>query len=314
MKKIPLIVIVGPTASGKTALSIELAKSLNGEIVSADSMQIYKEINIATAKPTKDEMEGIPHFLIDEVSLNQEFSVADYIKKAKEVIQNIYNRGKMPILVGGTGLYIDSLLNNINFDEQNKDENLRAELKELSQKNGNEWLWNKLNEFDSESAKNIHYNNVPRVIRAIEVYQVTGVKMSEQNKINKQHKSLYDYLIFGLNFKDRKNLYNRINLRVDKMIDKGLLEEAKSIIENHNNIKTAYQAIGYKEFEQYFDGDFDLESCVEKIKQESRRYAKRQLTWFRKNDNINWIYVEDYLDFKNILTFCKKKIEKYFKV
>ncbi|MCD7803696.1 MAG: tRNA (adenosine(37)-N6)-dimethylallyltransferase MiaA [Oscillospiraceae bacterium] len=283
-----LIVICGPTASGKTELSVSLAERFDGEIVSADSMQIYKDISVATAKPTPEEMRGIRHHMIDFLSLSEEFSVADYVRLAGERIKGIADRGKVPIVCGGTGLYISSLINGISFDETCSSTELREELSRLAEEKGGEYLLDILREFDPESANRLHPNNLMRIIRAIEVYKISGVTMTEANKLS-QKESPYDPIMIGLNYSDRELLYERVNLRVDRMLEMGLLDEAKMVL-SMENVATAGQAIGYKEFKPYFAGEKSLEECVESVKQDSRRYAKRQLTWFRRDERINWIY------------------------
>lgn len=298
-KKIPLIAVVGPTASGKTALAVSLAKRFHGEVISADSMQIYKQMNIATAKPTVEEMDGVPHHLIDCLDLSQKFSVADYTALAHQKAAEIYARGHLPILAGGTGLYIDAVVNNISFSEIRTDEELRKELTRLAEEKGADYLLEELNRFDPESAKRLHPNNLSRIIRAIEVYRLTGITMTEHQRRSRLTPSGYDAVMIGLDFHDRQKLYDRINLRVDRMFADGLLEEAREILSN-KNLGTARQAIGYKELQHYFDGQESLEEAIQKIKQETRRYAKRQLTWFRRNPNIHWIYVDCCRDFADV--------------
>ena len=299
MRIIPLIVVLGPTASGKTALAVELAKRLDGEVVSADSMQIYKEMQIATAKPTYEEMQGIKHHLIDFLEPSDSFSVADYVAMAKTVIEDIYKRGKTPILCGGTGLYISSLIDNIRFDDSSPDDKLRRELNELANKKGGEYLLEMLREFDPESAEKLHPNNIPRIIRAIEIYKITGSTMS-QAQANSRQCGIYDLCLIGINYYDRHMLYDRINLRVDKMMEAGLLEEARAVL-SAEGMKTSAQAIGYKELSGYFSGDKSLAECIDKLKQETRHYAKRQLTWFRRDERINWIYADTEAGFAGVL-------------
>ena len=298
--KIPLIVVAGPTASGKTKLAVELAKKLDGEVVSADSMQIYKGMSIATAKPTDEEMQGIPHHLIDFLESDKNFSVADYVKLAKEIIFDIHSRGKTPILCGGTGLYISSLIDNIKFDDTSNDENIRKRLESEAKQHGNHYLWEKLNEVDPETASKVHENNLPRVIRGLEVYELTGIKLSEHKINSRRDKSPFDCCIIGIGFEDRQVLYNRINKRVDIMLEAGLVNEARNAYENLN-LSTAHQAIGYKELIPYFENKSELNVCIDKIKQETRRYAKRQLTWFRRIDGIQWVYADKYDEYKNFL-------------
>lgn len=283
----PLVVIAGPTASGKTGLSIALAKALSGEIVSADSMQIYKYMNIGTAKPTESEKDGIVHHMMDFLEPSENFSVADYCDMAHKVIDEIHSRGKLPILVGGTGLYIDSLVNNVDFDIDDEDHGIRSELLELAEKEGNESVHNILREIDVETAKKYHPNNLRRVIRAIEFYRITGKTISEHAREEKTPR--YDVIYFCIDW-DREALYERINKRVDIMVEEGLIEEVKALLEKgYDRNSTAMQGIGYKEFYACLDGEKSIEECLEEIKQGSRRYAKRQLTWFRRNKIINWL-------------------------
>ena len=293
MKKIPVIAVVGPTASGKTSLSIEIAKRFNGQVVSADSMQIYEKMNIATAKPTEDEMQGIPHHLIGFQPIDKKFSVAEYVQLANECIHKIHNAGDLPVIAGGTGLYIDSLLQNIQFSKEESNEEIRNELTEMFQEKGAEYMLDWLREIDSETASRLHLNDKSRIIRALEIYKLTGKTLTEQKVLSRLEETPYDVLYIGINYRDRNVLYDRINLRVDLMIENGLLEEAEEFY-NISQDKTACQAIGYKELAPYFRGDATLEECVEKLKLETRHYAKRQLTWFRKNENVNWVYPDDY--------------------
>lgn len=311
MCKQKILVIVGPTASGKTKLAIELAKKYNGEIISADSMQIYKEMSIATAKPTKEEQEGIPHHLMDFLPLDKPFNLSDYLNLAKQKIKEISDRGKLPIIAGGTGLYINSLIDNIKLNESEQDENLRNELYRQAKQDDGESLYKLLCEIDPESAKIIHQNNTIRLVRAIEIYKLTGKTMTEHKLESKLEPSPYDVCIIGLNYEDREKLYEKINLRVDIMLKNGLEEEVRQVYNNNKNLKTAYNAIGYKELIPYIEGLDSLENCIEKIKQESRRYAKRQLTWFRRDKRINWIYVDKEKNFKNIIKKSDKIIETF---
>lgn len=306
---IKAIFIVGPTASGKTKASIEIAKLFGGEIISADSMQIYKGIHVASAAPDEDEKQGIPHHLIEFLELNEEFSVADYVKLAREKIKEINSRGKLPVIVGGTGLYISSLLDNIEFTEHDVDQDLRSELEAKFDAFGGEEMLRELSSFDPDSANRLHPNNRRRIIRAFEVYLQTGKTITEQNFLSKQNKSEIEPLIIGINFTDRQKLYDRINLRVDLMINNGLLDEAKSTYNMRNN-KGAFQAIGHKELYDYFDGNLNLEQAVENLKMQTRRYAKRQLTWFKRVENVKWFYPdsEDYLD--NIIATCEQFLKE----
>lgn len=307
--KTPLIVVAGPTASGKTKLAVELAKIYDGEVISADSMQIYKEMNIASAKPTIEEMQGIPHHLIDILDTDYTFSVAEYVKMAKDKIDDVHSRGKIPILCGGTGLYISSLIDNIQFDETSSDEALRQKLLALAEEKGNNHLWNMLNDIDPETAKKVHENNLSRVIRGIEYFELTGMKLSEQQIISRREASPYKCCIIGLTFSDRNLLYDRINKRVDLMIENGLIDEARFMFENCKTA-TSKQAIGYKELIPYFESNDTLESCVEKIKLETRHYAKRQLTWFRRIDRIQWVEIDKYDEYKEIIENVQNIIAK----
>ncbi len=286
-----LVVVAGPTASGKTAVAIELAKRLSGEIISADSMQIYKGVPIATAAPTMEEKAQAAHHLVEFLDISQAFSVADFATLAREKITQIRQRGNLPIIAGGTGLYINSVINNIDFTQIKSDENLRLELTQKANELGGQALLEELMEFDPELAKTLHPNNVPRIIRAIEVYKLTGVNMTTHQINSRKKPSEYNLKYIGLTYHDRQKLYDRINYRVDLMLEAGLVEEAREFL-SKNNTKTAMQAIGYKELKPYFDGVVTLEQAVDRIKQESRRYAKRQLTWFRRDERINWIYID----------------------
>lgn len=309
-KKPFVLAVCGPTASGKTQLGVELAEYYGGEVISADSMQIYKGMDIASAKPTAEEMRGIPHHLIDFLNMGTAFSAAEYVELANEKIRDILSRGKLPIIVGGTGLYIDSLLNNVKFSEAKEDPEYRRSLYEFAEKNGNSALYDKLLEADAEAAENIHMNNLVRVVRALEVIRVTGRKFSELKAESRSEESPYDSLIIGLNAADRSVLYNRIDMRVDDMASRGLIEEARALWSS-GGMKTAANAIGYKELIPYFENAAPLEECIDKIKQESRRYAKRQLTWFRKNERIHWIIIDDFSQKNEILEKSKKAIAKH---
>lgn len=308
MKK-KLLVIVGPTASGKTSLSVEAAKHYNGEVISADSMQIYRGMQIATAKPTYEEMDGIKHYLIDFLDLSESYSVGRYVDDAKRAVEVVLNKGKIPIICGGTGLYVDSLLNGINFTENSADPKIRAELNKLADEKGTDYLLDILSEFDLDSAKRLkEQKNLKRIIRAIEFYKTTGMTITEQNEKSRIKASEYDCLIFGLTAKDRQFIYNRINKRVDNMIENGLLEEAKAIL-NSNLSETSSKAIGYKQLELYFKNEMTLEECIEKLKTETRHYAKRQLTWFRRNENINWINIDELKTTEEQLKFVKDVVK-----
>ncbi len=294
--KTKIIAVVGPTASGKTSLAIELAKLHNGEIISADSMQIYRGMNIATAKPDTDEMAGIKHHLIDFLDINESYSVGKFVNDAEAAIKDIVKRGKLPIICGGTGLYIDSLLNGITFVENSTDLELREELNKLAEEKGIEYLLKMLLEFDPYSYMRLYEEkNQKRIVRAIEFYKTTGYTITEQNEISRSTESEYEPIVFGLTAKDRQYLYNRINKRVNMMVETGLVEEARSIL-NSDLSETASSAIGYKQLLPYFNGEASLEECIDRIKTETRHYAKRQLTWFRRNEKIIWINIDELSD------------------
>lgn len=294
--KIRVVSIAGPTASGKTSLSVNLAIRFDAEIVSSDSMQIYRGMDIATAKPTKEEMKGIPHHLMDFVDTTEAYSVAKYIEDASKAIIDIHNRHKLPIIVGGTGLYMDSLLSGITYCDGEVDLKLRKDLQDKFELVGIDKMLEELATFDPDSAARLSLERNPkRIIRAMEVYYTTGVTMTEQNLRSKSKESLYSPTKIALNFRDRQKLYDRINLRVDIMLKDGLLKEAEDYFSsNHGN--TAVQAIGYKELKPYFDGVLSLDECIETLKRSTRRYAKRQLTWFMRDPEIKWFYVDDYND------------------
>ena len=286
MKKIPLIVVAGPTASGKTKLAIDIATAFDGEVVSADSMQIYRYMDIGTAKPTMDERAKCPHHLIDFVDPDQAFSVADYARLAHSVIADIVSRGKLPVMCGGTGLYIDSVVNDVPFGDVKSDHDLRDELNRLAAADGGERLIEILAEFDPVSAQRLHPNNVKRIIRAIEFYKVTGVPISEHQEMTKQIESRYEPIEFMIDC-PRDVLYERINRRVDDMITNGLADEIRALLDmGCTSEMNSMQGIGYKELIRYFDGECTLEYAINAIKQASRRYAKRQLTWFSRNKQI----------------------------
>lgn len=295
-----LLVIVGPTAIGKTSVSTKIAKLANGEIISADSMQIYKYLDIGTAKITLEESGSIPHHLIDIIYPNEEFSVSDYKEKAVKLISDINSRNRLPIIAGGTGLYVNSLVYNLNFTKVASDENIRNKLENMAHIYGNECLFNKLQTIDKESSQKISLNDRKRLIRAIEIYELTGKPMSEHNKSFRIPNDGYNLNMIGLNM-DREKLYSRINSRVDIMIEKGLVKEVENLLANgyHKDL-VAMQGIGYKEIVSYLEGDMTLDSSIELIKQKSRNYAKRQLTWFRRDDRIKWFDLGDFSDL-NIL-------------
>lgn len=286
MEKTKIICVVGATASGKTDLAVKLAKAVDGEIISADSMQVYKNMPIATAVATKEEQDGVPHHLVEFLDTDQTFSVADFVERAKVLIDEITARGRVPIVAGGTGLFVDSLVKNISFSEVGSNAEIRNELAEKS----NEELFEKLLELDPKSAENIHPNNRKRVIRALELC-MSGTSKTEQNENSMLIDSPYDALYIGIGYQDRQKLYDRINKRVDLMLEAGLENEARQMLGKQG--LTARQAIGHKELQPYIDGNITLDEAVEGLKRETRRYAKRQLTWFRRNENINWLYADE---------------------
>lgn len=287
MQKQKVVVIGGPTASGKTNLSIKLAQKINGEIVSADSMQIYKEMNIGTAKPDEEEKQGIQHYMMDIINPDERYSVADYKRQAKTAIREIINKGKVPIVVGGTGLYIDSLIYEIEYVELETDLEYRKQLEERVEKEGLQELYKEAKSIDECAMEKISPNDRKRILRVLEIYKQTGKTKTELDKQSRKNVE-YDYKVFAINM-DREILYDRINKRVDIMIQKGLIEEVKQIYNKYKMFPTAMQALGYKEVVEYLEDKITKEEMIEKIKQESRRYAKRQLTWFRKNKQTIWL-------------------------
>ena len=287
MDKPKVIVICGPTASGKTSLSISLAKKINGEIVSCDSMQIYKEMDIGSAKPTVEEMQEIKHYLVDFVSPEKRYSVSEYKEDASKAIEEIINKGKTPIIVGGTGLYLNSLIYNIQYNEMEVDLNYRRELEKEAEEYGLEVLYNRAKEIDPEAMEKVSANDKKRITRVLEIYNATGRNKTELEKKSRKEVP-YNYLIFGINM-ERSILYDRINKRVDIMLEQGLIEEVKNLINKYSNMPTAMQGLGYKEVKEFLDGNISKEEMIEKIKMESRRYAKRQITWFKRIENIIWL-------------------------
>ena len=288
MQKDKVIVICGPTASGKTALSIELAKKVNGEIISCDSMQIYKDMNIGTAKPTIEEMQGIKHYLLDFVSPNERYSVADFKKDAKNAIKEILSKGKVPIIVGGTGLYLDSLIYEIEYQNIEFDENYRKKLEQEVEEKGLEELYDKAKKIDPVAIEKISKNDKKRILRILEIYHATGKNKTEQEIESRKNEVEYDYKVYAISW-DREELYARINKRVDLMIEQGLIDEVKNILQKYEQFPTAMQGLGYKEVVDYLQSNCTKQEMIEKIKMETRRYAKRQMTWFRKNKQTIWI-------------------------
>lgn len=293
MKK-PLIILTGPTAVGKTKASIGLAKALNGEIISADSMQVYKYMDIGSAKIRPEEMDGIKHYLIDELEPDEEFHVVRFQQMAKAAMEEIYAKGKVPIVVGGTGFYIQALLYDIDFTENEEDTAYRMELEQIAKENGPEKLHEMLQEVDPESAETIHANNVKRVIRALEFYKLTGQKISEHNEKERAKESPYEFCYFVLN-DDRKLLYDRIDLRIDKMMEEGLLEEVSSLKnKGYTKDMVSMQGLGYKEILDYLNGECSLEEAIYILKRDTRHFAKRQLTWFRRERDVIWVDKNNY--------------------
>ena len=283
-----VIVICGPTASGKTNTGIELAKKINGEIISADSMQVYKEMNIGTAKPSEEEMQGIKHYLLDFVQPNERYSVAQFKLDAKKAIKEIISKCKVPIIVGGTGLYIDSLIYEIDYNDINIDEEYRNELQEIVEEQGLHILYKKAIEIDPKAMEKVSKNDKKRIMRVLEIFHSTGKTKTEQEAESRRNPVEFDYKVFAINW-DRQVLYDRINKRVDIMIEQGLIQEVQYIFNKYASFPTAMQGLGYKEVVDFLNGLYTKEEMIEKLKMETRRYAKRQLTWFRKNKETIWI-------------------------
>ena len=293
MKK-PLVILTGPTAVGKTKASIGLAKAIGGEIISADSMQVYKQMDIGSAKIKPSEMDGIPHYLVDILEPDEEFHVVLFQQMAKQAIQKIYEKGKIPILVGGTGFYIQAVLYDIDFSANEKDTSYREKLEKLAQTKGAEYLHDRLREVDEKSAQDIHANNVKRVIRALEYFHQTGEKISEHNEEQLKKVSPYNFSYFVLN-DERAHLYEKINLRVDQMINEGLVREVQSLKEKgYTRDMVSMQGLGYKEMLDYLDNKCSLEEAVEIIKRDTRHFAKRQITWFKRESDVTWIDKKEY--------------------
>lgn len=298
MEKKKVIAVVGPTASGKTSLAVEIAKALDGEIISADSMQIYKGMTIATAQPGEEEKQGIPHHLISIIEPSETYSVAQFVSDAKKCIDDITARCKVPVIAGGTGLYVDSLLYGIDFGFVPDNSEMREKLKDRLEKEGAEKLLHELREIDPETAQTLHVNNAGRIIRALEVYYLTGETIAEQKRKSREKGSVYDALYIYIDYADRQKLYERIEKRVDIMVSMGLLEEAEKFISLGEDT-TAKQAIGYKELKPYFNGECTLEEALDNLKKETRHYAKRQMTWFRRNDEKFTVCPDADSDFVN---------------
>ena len=287
MSKTKIIVVAGPTASGKTGLAVEIARAVSGEVISADSMQVYKGISIASAAPTQKEMQGVAHHLVEFLDQSENFSVSDFCRLAREKISEISARGNVPVIAGGTGLFIDSLVDNINFTEAETDFELREA---LMQKDSDE-LYSTLLEVDKEAAEKIHKNNKKRVVRALEIYYSSGATKTAQDINSKKEESPYEVLYFVIGFKSREVLYERINRRVDLMVEAGLVDEARKNLSKEK--ATSAQAIGHKELQPYFSGEKSLGQALDDLKRETRRYAKRQITWFKRRKNAIWLYADE---------------------
>lgn len=309
----PLVIIAGPTAVGKTDISIKIAEKLKGSIISADSMQIYKHLNIGSAKPTKEEMGGIKHYLIDEIDPTIKFSVAEYQHMAKQYIDKTIGEGRLPIVAGGTGLYINSLIYDMDFGKTQGNIEIRKKLEKEAEERGNKYIYDKLKEVDGESAKRIHPNNLKRVIRALEIVYTKGDNIKDFSKDTKENRE-YNYVLIGL-IRDRKELYNRINMRVDIMLEEGLVDEVKNLIKlGLTDEDISMKGIGYKEIIGYLKGKYDIEEAVRLIKRNTRRYAKRQITWFKRYDQIKWFSISDYSNNKvkiveDIIEFIEGKLD-----
>ena len=288
-----VVAVGGPTASGKTALSVALAKAFDGEIINADSMQIYKNLDVGTAKPTTQEQQGIPHHLLGFLPPETPFSVADFTAAADPLVREISAHGKLPLVVGGTGLYITSLLNGVAFAPEKLDPAIRARLQAQAEAEGGAALYAKLQAVDPDYAAQVHPNNLPRVIRALELFEATGRKMSEERVNARAAEPPYRALCLCLTCRDRAALYDRIGRRVDLMVENGVLDEARQVYDHRDSYRTAAQAIGYKEFFPYFEGTASLDDCTERLKQATRNYAKRQLTWFRRQNDAVWLYLDE---------------------
>ena len=292
----PLIILTGPTASGKTDLSVKLAKAIDGEIISADSIQVYKYMDIGSAKVTEEEMCGVKHYLVDELLPDEEFNVYEFKKRAEKYIDKIYEKGKIPIIAGGTGFYIQAILYDIDFSDEDNDMSYRKELEALADEKGNKYVHNMLREIDSQSADDIHFNNRKRVIRALEYYRMTGRKMSEHNSEQHQKVSPYDFKYFVLNM-DRDELYERIEKRVDIMLEAGLEDEVRKLLEmGYTKDMVSMQGIGYKEMAAYIAGEISYDEAVTALKKNTRHFAKRQMTWFRREKEVTMI---DFQRFEN---------------
>ena len=293
MSRPRVVAVGGPTASGKTALSVALARAFDGEIINADSMQIYKNLDVGTAKPSAEERQGIPHYLLDFLPPETPYSVADFTAAADPLIRDITARGRLPLVVGGTGLYITSLLSGMAFAPEKTDPAIRARLQARADTEGGAVLYAELQRIDPDYAAQVHPNNLPRVIRALELFEATGRRMSDQRREARPAEAPYHALCLCLTCRDRAVLYSRIDRRVDEMVENGVLDEARQVYDHRDAYRTAAQAIGYKEFFPYFEGTANLTECTERLKQATRNYAKRQLTWFRRQNDAVWLYLDE---------------------
>ena len=311
MEKKPLVILAGPTAAGKTALSISLAKAIDGEIISCDSMQVYKYMDIGSAKIMPDEMQGIPHYMVDELLPSEEFNVCVFLNRAREAISQIYAKGKIPIAVGGTGFYIQALLKDTDFSQEATDGSVRKKLEAYAKDYGAEALFQRLKEVDPQSAEMIHPNNIKRVIRALEFYKLHGTPISAHNSEQKEKESPYNFCYFVLNDK-RERLYASIDKRVDQMMSMGLLDEVKNLKEmGYSRENVSMQGLGYKELLDYLDGKYSLEEAVYTIKRDTRHFAKRQLTWFRSKPEVTWIQKDEFqYDTEKILQYMMEELHK----
>ena len=310
MNNRPLIILTGPTAVGKTALSIGLAKAVDGEIISADSMQVYRKMNIGTAKIQQSEMQGVRHHLIDILDPGEDFNVVLFKKYALEAMKDIYSREKIPVVVGGTGFYIQALLYDINFEDNDNDMSYREELQTLAAEHGNSYIHDMLAGVDPESAEKIHENNVKRVIRALEFYKKTGTKISEHNEAESQKESPYNFEYFVLN-DDRQKLYDRIDRRIDIMLADGLLDEVKSLVdEGYSRDLVSMQGLGYKEMIDYIQERYTLDEAVYTLKRDTRHFAKRQVTWFKREKQVTWVNKNEFDSEADILSFMIERLRE----
>lgn len=310
MEKKPLVVLTGPTASGKTELSLELAKQIGGEIISADSIQAYKYMDIGSAKITREQMRGIPHYLIDEIEPEEEFNVVVFKNLARKYMEEIYSRNKIPIIAGGTGFYIQAILYDVDFTQTETDTSLRRELESLLEEKGPEYLHDRLQKVDEEAARQIHINNSKKVIRALEFYHQTGSKISLHNKEQRENTSPYNFAYFVLNL-DREVLYERINLRIDNMLKDGLTAEVRGLKEKgYSKDLVSMQGLGYKEIYRYLEGEISLEEAVYLLKRDTRHFAKRQLTWFRREKEVDWVEYEKFHQDKSLMLEYMLKVLK----